>query len=449
MEKEEKLPPQENDGEEQSMRDIKPEEASLLKKKLHYYSGEIQRDVGNLVKWLMIAVVVGCVTGAASTLFSFVLKGVTNYRKENGWMFYLLPVMGLIIVFLYEKFGKEDGGTNQVLSTVRSQDDVPILSAPLIFISTAFTHLAGGSAGREGAAIQLGGSIANQLGRWIHLDKEDRHVIVMCGMSAAFSALFGTPMAAAVFALEVVSVGVMYYTALMPCMIASLIASGFAAGMGVTPEAFHVVDIPELTIETGLKMGVVAAGCAVVSIVFCMVLNGVAGAYGKYFKNPYARVVVGACLVIGLTLLLGTSDYMGAGAELIEKAVEEGQARPLDFFWKLVLTALTMRAGFRGGEIVPSFCIGATFGCVMGNWLGLSPSICAACGMTAVFCGVTNCPITSILIAFEMFGFKGVSFYLIAVSISYAASGYYGLYKDQTIVYSKYKAKYVNKHTRF
>ena len=327
MEKEEKLPPQENDGEEQSMRDIKPEEASLLKKKLHYYSGEIQRDVGNLVKWLMIAVVVGCVTGAASTLFSFVLKGVTNYRKENGWMFYLLPVMGLIIMFLYEKFGKEDGGTNQVLSTVRSQDDVPILSAPLIFISTALTHLAGGSAGREGAAIQLGGSIANQLGRWIHLDEEDRHVIVMCGMSAAFSALFGTPMAAAVFALEVVSVGVMYYTALMPCMIASLIASRFAAGMGVTPEAFHVVDIPELTIETGLKMGVVAAGCAVVSIVFCMVLNGVAGAYGKYFKNPYVRVVVGACLVIGLTLLLGTSDYMGAGAELIEKAVEEGQDR--------------------------------------------------------------------------------------------------------------------------
>ena len=162
--------------------------------------------------------------------------------------------------------------------------------------------------------------------------------------------------------------------------------------------------------------------------------------------------IIGFCagaMGIGITLLLGTTDYMGAGAELIEKAVEEGQARPLDFFWKLILTALTMRAGFRGGEIVPSFCIGATFGCVMGNWLGLSPSICAACGMAAVFCGVTNCPITSILIAFEMFGFKGVSFYLIAVSISYAASGYYGLYKDQTIVYSKYKAKYVNRHTRF
>ena len=443
MEKEEKRADQENDTEEQST-----EAKSLLKKKLQYYSSEIQRDVGNLVKWLMIAVLVGCITGAASTLFSFVLKSVTNCRKENEWMFYLLPVMGLIIVYLYEKFGKDDGGTNQVLSTVRSQDDVPILSAPLIFISTALTHLAGGSAGREGAAIQLGGSIANQLGRWIHLDEEDRHVIVMCGMSAAFSALFGTPMAAAVFALEVVSVGVMYYTALMPCMIASLVASGFAAGMGVTPETFHVVDIPKLTIETGLKMGAIAVGCAVISIVFCMVLNGVAGAYGRWFKNPYVRVVVGSCLVIGITLLLGTSDYMGAGAELIEKAVEEGQARPLDFFWKLVLTALTMRAGFRGGEIVPSFCIGATFGCVAGQLLGFQPELAAAAGMVALFCGVTNCPITSMLISFELFGFSGVAYYLIAISISYSLSGYYSLYKDQTIVYSKYKAKYINKRTR-
>ena len=177
--------------------------------KLRYYSGAIRRDMGNLLKWLLLAVVVGCIAGAFSTLFSFVLKAVTGYREAHLWTFFLLPLFGLCIVFLYEKFGKDDGGTNQVLSTVRSQDDVPWRSGPLIFISTALTHLAGGSAGREGAAIQLGGSIANLLGRWIHLDEEDRHVIVMCGMSAAFSALFGTPMAAAVFSLDVVSVGVM------------------------------------------------------------------------------------------------------------------------------------------------------------------------------------------------------------------------------------------------
>lgn len=240
----------------------------------------------------------------------------------------------------------------------------------------------------------------------------------------------------------------MYYAALMPCMIASLIASGFAAGMGVTPESFHVTDIPALTVETGLKMGVIALGCAVVSIMFCIALNGAAGLYGRWFKNKYVRVAVGACLVIVVTFILRTDEYMGAGAELIEKAVENGQADTFAFFWKMVLTALTMRAGFRG-EDRTFFHHWSYLWLCDGNLLGISPSICAACGMAAVFCGVTNCPITSILIAFEMFGFKGVSFYLIAVSISYAASGYYGLYKDQTIVYSKYKAKYVNRHTRF
>ena len=361
----------------------------------------------------------------------------------------MLPVSGLIIVFLYQKFGQEDGGTNQVLSTIRSQDDVPFRSAPLIFVSTILTHFAGGSAGREGAAIQLGGSIGNQLGGWFHLDEEDHHVMVMCGMSAAFSAVFGTPMAAAVFSMEVVSVGIMYYAALVPCVIASIIASKFAAGFGINPESFHVVNIPELTIETGLKMVLVAVACAAISIIFCMALQGVSKLYAKFLKNPYIRIVAASAIIIVITLFLRTSDYMGAGNNLIELAVENGQARPLDFFWKLVLTALTMRAGFRGGEIVPSFCIGATFGCIMGHLIGLSPSICAAAGMAALFCGVTNCPITSILIAFELFGFRGASYYLIAVSISYAVSGYYGLYKDQTIVYSKYKAKYINRHTRF
>ena len=162
---------------------------------------------------------------------------------------------------------KRTRGTNQVLSTIRSQDEVPLRSAPLIFIATALTHLLGGSAGREGAAIQLGGSIGNQLGRWIHLDEEDRHVIVMCGMSAAFSAVFGTPMAAAVFAMEVVSVGVMYYAALLPCVVASLVAYDFAGSFGIHPENFHVTGIPAFSMENGIKMGIIAVG-AVQSVSF-------------------------------------------------------------------------------------------------------------------------------------------------------------------------------------
>lgn len=413
-----------------------------------YYYRRIKQDMLSLLKWILLAFLTGYVVGGISSLFSYTLTKVTAFRENHLWIFFFLPAAGVVIVFLYQKIGKDDGGANQVFSTVRSKDDVPLRSAPLIFVSTALTHLVGGSAGREGAAIQLGGSIGNQLGRWLKLDEQDRHVMVMCGMSAAFSALFGTPMAAAIFAMEVVSVGVMYYTALVPCVVSALIATNFAAGLGIHPEVFRVKDIPELTMINGLKMGIIAIGCALVSVVFCVALKQTGVFFHKELKNRYIRVVVASAAIILITVLLQTTDYMGAGIDVIAEAIENGNAAPFAFFWKIVLTALTMRAGFKGGEIVPSFFIGATLGCVLGNLLGLSPSLCAAAGMAAVFCGVTNCPITSVLIAFELFGFEGVSYYLIAVSISYAASGYYSLYKDQTIVYSKYKAKYVNRHTR-
>ena len=414
---------------------------------VHYYEGRMKKDITTFFKWIILAILTGVIVGGASSVFAGCIKGAIKFRTGSPWVFLFLPIAGLIIVFMYQMLDKDDRGTNQVLSTIRSKDDVPIKSAPLIFVATLLTHLTGGSAGREGAAIQFGGSIGNQLGRIVKLDEFDQHVMVMCGMSAAFSAVFGTPMAAAVFAMEVVSVGVMYYAALLPCVIASIIAAEFAAGLGIHPEVFNVTNIPEITIENGLKMGVIAAGCGAVSILFCIALKIASKIYTKCLKNPYIRVFVAGCVVIVITLFLNTSDYMGAGSELIASAIN-GRARPLDFVWKMVLTAITMRAGFRGGEIVPGFCIGATFGCVCGQIIGFPPELAAAAGMVAVFCGITNCPVTSMLISFELFGFEGVSYYLIAISISYALSGYYGLYKDQTIVYSKYKAKYVNKKIR-
>lgn len=401
----------------------------------------IRIDMTNLMKWLILAIITGCIVGAISSGFAHTLTYVTNLRKEYTWLFYLLPVAGLCIVFLYDKLGKKDGGTNQLFTAIKDRNEVSFRSAPLVFVGTVLTHLTGGSAGREGAALQLGGSIANQLGQWLPLDEEDRRVMVMCGMSAGFAALFGTPMAAAVFSLEVVCVGSMYYTALLPCMVASLVATGIAGKLGVHAEAFHVMEIPDFTLANGVKMGIVALICAVVSILFCLALKTVGELYGKYLKNKYVRILVAAALIVGITLLLGTSDYMGAGTDLIIKAVEEGESKSFAFLWKIILTAITMKAGFKGGEIVPSFCIGATLGCVLGGFLGLSPSICAAAGMIAVFCGVTNCPLASALIAFELFGFEGASFYVLAVAISYATSGYYSLYKVQTVEYSKYKFK--------
>ena len=406
-----------------------------------------KKDVANFIKWTILGASTGAIVGGISSLFAKCMGMATGYRAEHPWVFFLLPFAGLLIVFMYEKIGQEDRGTNQVLSTIRSEDEVPVRSAPLIFISTILTHFAGASAGREGAAIQLGGSVGNQLGRWLKLDEEDKHIMVMCGMCAAFSAVFGTPMAAAVFAMEIISVGVMYYAALFPCVIAGLIASTFSADLGIHPEYFMVRNAPDVTLVTVLKIGAVSLLCAGASIVFCIMLDKIAVFYEKYLKNPYIRVVAASLATIGITLLLGTDIYEGSGINLIDEAVENGTTETFAFFWKMVLTAIAMRAGFRGGEIVPSFAIGATLGCLLGHLFGLSPSLCAATGMIALFCGVTNCPITSALIAFEMFGFDGYAYYVLAVAISYAVSGYYGLYKEQTIVYSKYKAKYINKPT--
>ena len=352
---------------------------------VNYYEGRMKKDITNFFNWKILAILTGVIVGGASSVFAGCIKGAIKFRTGSPWVFLFLPIAGLIIVFMYQMLDKDDRGTNQVLSTIRSKDDVPIKSAPLIFVATLLTHLTGGSAGREGAAIQFGGSIGNQLGRIVKLDEFDQHVMVMCGMSAAFSAVFGTPMAAAVFAMEVVSVGVMYYAALLPCVIASIIAAEFAAGLGIHPEVFNVTNIPEITIENGLKMGVIAAGCGAVSILFCIALKIASKIYTKCLKNPYIRVFVAGCVVIVITLFLNTSDYMGAGSELIARAIN-GRARPLDFVWKMVLTAITMRAGFRGGEIVPGFCIGATFGCVCGQIIGFPPELAAAAGMVAVFC---------------------------------------------------------------
>lgn len=421
----------------------------MLKKEIiSEYRERISRDVGNFFKWVALAFLTGLVVGGASGVFARCIGASSAYRASHTRIFLLLPFAGLLIVFLYEKLGSQDGGTNQVLASIKSKDRIPLISAPLIFLSTLLTHLTGGSAGREGASIQFGGSLGSWIGKLAHLDEFDQHVMIMCGMSAAFAAVFGTPMAAAVFAMEVASVGVMYYAALLPCMIASIVASEFATKIGVAPEIFLVENVPELTLTSGLKIGIIAVGCSLISILFCILLKFTGEMYKKHLKNPYLRVFAAGCVIILLTALLGTDKYMGAGNNLIEQAIEHGQAKPLDFFWKMILTALTMKAGYRGGEIVPAFSIGATFGCVAGQLLGISPHVAAAAGMAALFCGVTNCPITSMLISFELFGFSGVAYFLIAISISYSLSGYYSLYKDQTIIYSKYKARYINHQTR-
>lgn len=417
-------------------------------KMIRFYIGRIMKNLAVFIRWGIFSAFVGLFVGAFSTLFAFCLRQVTSFRTENPWLILCLPLAGVVIVFLYGVFRyKNDKGTNMVLSSIHAEAEVPFRMAPLIFISTIITHLFGGSAGREGAALQLGGSIGQQLGKLFRFDEKDQRIVVMCGMSAAFSAIFGTPIAASIFSMEVVSVGVMYYAALVPCVFSSLVASKFANHMGIGPNVFKIRQMPLFEVVPSLKVIGLALCCAALSVVFCMALHSLGDFYRNKLKNPYIRIIVSSLVIIVLTIILQTDDYMGAGVPVIQRAIQ-GNVEPLAFVWKIVFTALTLEAGFKGGEIVPSFFVGATFGCLFGHIVGISPSLCAAVGMMSVFCGVTNCPITSMLIAFELFGYHGVPFFLLGISVSYLMSGYYGLYHDQTIVYSKYKTEYINRKAR-
>ncbi|MGN0483288.1 MAG: chloride channel protein [Lachnospiraceae bacterium] len=413
----------------------------------HHLRHDLRRLIVS-IKWIIYAVFSGVIVGLVGTLFFYCMSAATELRKENPWLILMLPGAGILIVSIYKVLHDEKStGTNLVLSAIHSGENLPLRMAPSIFISTVITHLFGGSAGREGAALQLGGSIGAALGKWFKFDQKDQHVMIMCGMSAAFSALFGTPMAAAIFSMEVVSVGIMYYVALVPCVISALVAHAVASTFHIIPEMFPLKNLPPFSITNAIRISFLAIACAGVSIIFCILLHTVTDLYHKFFEDSYLRIFVGGCLVLMLTFLVGSQDYNGAGMEIIASSVAKEQAHPLAFLLKIIFTALTLGAGYKGGEIVPSFFVGATFGCVFGKLIGLSPALCAAVGMSSVFCGVTNCPITSLLISFELFGYSEMPFFLLSIALSYMLSGYYGLYASQKIIYSKYKTEYINRKT--
>lgn len=415
-------------------------------------------EPASVLKWLIFSGLIGLIVGCVSAAFYHAFFWATSARTTHLWLIGLLPLGGVCIVALYRLCGLEkDQGTNFVLVAVRENVPLRLRTAPLVFFSTILTHLVGGSSGREGAILQIGGSISSKVGQWMKLDDKDSRIITMCGMAAAFSALFGTPITAAMFAMEVVSVGVLYYAAIVPCAVSSIMGLWVAKLFHVPATAFPLTGIPDLSPVALLQVIVLGVLFALLSILFCRIMHTVPHLYQRFFPNSFLRAAVGGFLVIALTLLVWlwnpfTFDYNGAGESIIHAAVE-GHARPEAFLLKMLFTALTLGAGFKGGEIVPVFFTGATFGCTVAPLLGLSPSFGAGLGMVCVFCGVTNCPITSLLMALELFGegssamFTGQSMGLFAVciAISYTLSGYYGLYKEQKIVYSKFRPEFINK----
>ena len=399
------------------------------------------------LQWFFLAIPTGLICGLVGTLFHLSVERVTELRADQPWLLFLLPAAGLLITALYKATKCEGVGTNNVIRAVQSGEPVSILLVPAIFLGTVLTHLCGGSAGREGAALQMGGSIGWNVGTLLHLKDHDRRTATISGMAAFFSALFGTPLTAALFAMMVEDVGLTFTSAFVPAFTSALIAYGCSLAFGIAPTHF-ALTAPELTVWTAFLVILLGFACAAVSRLFCGLLHFMEHKVPQLLPNPWLRVFVGGVAVIAFSYLFGVGRYNGAGMGVITAAVEQGEALPWDFLCKIFLTALTLSCGFKGGEVVPSFFVGATFGCVFGPLLGLPAGFAAAVGLVSIFCGATNALIPSILMGFELFSGAGLELMALGCGICYMLSGHHGLYSSQTFVTNKLRSEYMSHKLR-
>ncbi len=405
----------------------------LLRESLLESEEYLRRFLG----WTLLGLLMGAIGGLLGAAFHHALHFVTALRGANPWLIFLLPVGGLATVWLYGRLGLQaNRGTNEIIDATLDGHPVKPQVALGIFLATSVTHLFGGSAGREGAALQLGGSAACMLSRALHLREGNRKLLVMAGMSAVFAGLFGTPLTATVFCMEFESVGTLFSPALLPCFLAAFTASRISLALGVHPETYLLTEAYGLSLGELGRYLVLAVLVSVLGIAMCSLFHKAEHLAAHKLPDPYVRIFIGGALVAAVTCLVGDQRYNGAGMDLALTAVA-GQADWYSFLMKMLLTALTLAAGFKGGEIVPTFCIGATFGCVAGGLLGIAPGFAAALSLVGLFCCATNSVVASLLLSIEMFGGTNIHAFALVCVICFVLSGRSGLYASQILQFDK------------
>ena len=407
-----------------------------------------------VVRWFFIVLPMAALVGSAVALFLWMLHGATVLRWENPWLVFLLPLAGIAIVTSYTRFGKNAvGGNNLVMEQIHQPGGgIPKRMTPLVLLGTVVTHLFGGSAGREGTAVQMGGSIAQVFVRLFKLNQGDTRILLSAGVAAGFGAVFGTPLTGAVFALEVLAMGKMRYNALIPCLMGSILGDFFCTAWGIGHTTYHISGVAMEVAQPMFRIDPLLAG----KIILASVAFGLAGfffaelthTFQKLFKRfisiYWLRPVVGAALVLGISWLLGTRDYLGIGVTTasgegisIVNAFVAGGATPWSWFWKLLLTAITLSSGFKGGEVTPLFFVGATLGAALANLLGVPIDLLAGIGFVAVFAGATNTPLACTIMGVELFGSQYLIYFAIACFFSYLFSGHSGIYLSQRVGIAK------------
>ena len=393
--------------------------------------------VKTFLKWAVLGLLVGAVGGLLGAGFHHALHFVTHLRGAHQWLIWLLPFGGLLSVGIYRVFGlRNNRGTNEIIDSILDGKPVSPMVAPVIFLASSITHLFGGSAGREGAALQLGGSVASLMGKLLKLQDKDRTVLIMSGMSAVFAGLFGTPLTATIFCMEFESVGTLFTPALLPCYLAAFVASRVSFALGVHAETYILNTAVSLGIGTVARFAVLAVLVSILGIAMCKFFHSAEHLAAHKLPNPFVRIAVGGALITAMTLIVGDHRFNGAGMDMALAAVA-GTTDWYNFLLKMLFTAVTLAAGFKGGEIVPTFCIGATFGCLIGGLLGLEPGIAAAVGLVGLFCCATNSPLASIVLSVEMFGGANLYIFAFVCVICFVLSGHSGLYASQIIQFAK------------
>ena len=388
-------------------------------------------------KWSFLAVVMGTIGGILGAVFHHALHFVTHLRLEHTWLVLLLPVGGLLTVAWYRVLKlKKNRGTNEIIEAVLGGEELMPQIAPGIFGAAVLTHLFGGSAGREGAALQLGGSTASLLSKLFGLKRQSRRVLIMAGMSSVFAGLFGTPLTAALFCMEFASVGTIFSPALLPCYLAAYTASSVSALMGVHAEGYLLETAAAIHLGNLWAYLLLAIAVSLLGVVMVRVFHEAEHLAAHHIKNPWLRIALGGVLIAAMTYLAGDHRFNGAGMDMALEAVA-GHADWYSFLVKLLFTAVTLAAGFKGGEIVPTFCIGATFGCVVGGLLGLDAGLCGALGLVGLFCCATNSPLASIVLSIEMFGGANLHLFSLVCVICFVLSGRTGLYASQMMLFDK------------
>lgn len=398
---------------------------------------------GYMLKWLLITALIGGVMGSLSAFFLNSLTFVTNVRLAHRWLLFLLPLSGVVFTYLYSKFGKNaSGGNNLVINQGNGgTEDIPLWMIPLTLFGTITTHLFGGSVGREGTAVQMGGTVANAVGKVFRLTDLERQVVIISGISAGFSSVFGTPLAGTIFGLEVLAIGKVRAEAIFPSFFAGLFANFVTEAFGVTHTHYPMGAVPEWSVALFFKLFIAAICFGLAGWVFSRSIVFLKKTYSNWFANPLLRAFIGASIVVIAALVLNNQRYLGLSLPLLADAFS-GQAHTFDFVGKLFFTVLSLGAGFQGGEVTPLFEIGASLGSTLAPILHLSVPFLAGLGFIGVFSGATNTPIACFIMGIELFGSQAAVFFFMVCLISFMCSGNTGIYSAQQKQYLKGTAEY-------